>query len=220
MGIERLTINAYESDTFSKAKLIDSFEVMLNPESYSRTFKIKQNPSQGIGKAGANIKFESYEPESITLDFIIDGTGVIESQKDQSVSDQIKKFNDLTFKYNVDIHRNNFLSLNWGDLKFDCVMKQYTIKYTLFDPEGKPLRATLSATFDEYTSPKMESAEAGRQSPDLTHVRIVREGDTLPGLCESIYNDPSYYPLVARFNRLGSFRKLDVGSEIFFPQIR
>jgi hypothetical protein len=220
VGIERLKINAYESDTFSKSKLVDSFEVMLNPESYSRTFKIKQNASEGIGKSGADIKFESYAPETITLDFIIDGTGVIDSQKDQSVSDQIKKFNDLTFKYNGNIHRNNFLSLNWGDLTFLCVLKQYSIKYTLFDPEGKPLRATLSATFDEHTSPKMESAESERESPDLTHVRIVREGDTLPGLCEKIYNEPGHYLKVAKFNRMGSFRRLTVGSEIYFPQLR
>jgi nucleoid-associated protein YgaU len=66
----------------------------------------------------------------------------------------------------------------------------------------------------------MESAEAGRKSPDLTHIRIVREGDTLPGLCEDIYNDPAYYLEVARFNRLGSFRNLEIGSEIYFPQLR
>jgi nucleoid-associated protein YgaU len=57
------------------------------------------------------------------------------------------------------------------------------------------------------------------ESPDLTHIRLVKAGDTLPEMCFNIYGDPRYYLDVARQNRLDNFRKLEPGTRIFFPPI-
>ena len=52
------------------------------------------------------------------------------------------------------------------------------------------------------------SALAQDQSPDLTHVRMVKAGDTLPGFCEQIYGDPRLYLKVAAANGLDPRRAL------------
>ena len=93
------------------------------------------------------------------------------------------------------------------------------IKYELFRQDGTPLRATISATFLEHTENHLHNLLANLSSPDLTHVRVVREGDTLPLLTFQIYGDSSYYPEVARVNQLDDFRNLKVGDEIFFPPL-
>jgi nucleoid-associated protein YgaU len=48
---------------------------------------------------------------------------------------------------------------------------------------------------------------------------LVRDGDTLPLLCERIYGDPGYYIDVARFNGLVHFRCLEPGTRLHFPPL-
>ncbi len=56
-------------------------------------------------------------------------------------------------------------------------------------------------------------------SPDLTHVRTVQAGDTLPLLCTSIYGSARHYLLVARHNGLDDFRQLQPGQQLQFPPL-
>ncbi len=71
----------------------------------------------------------------------------------------------------------------------------------------------------EYTRAAQIVKEAGRGSPDLTHLVTVRAGDTLPLLCERIYREPGYYLDVARINGLSAFRQLQPGSRLRFPPL-
>ena len=57
-------------------------------------------------------------------------------------------------------------------------------------------------------------------SPDITHKRIIKQGDTLALMTQKIYNDQHYYMDVANVNRLDGFRKTTPGTEIFFPPIK
>jgi nucleoid-associated protein YgaU len=94
------------------------------------------------------------------------------------------------------------------------------IEYNLFHPEGAPLRAKVTLSFLEAMTEEMEAVEAGNNSPDLTHVVMVRAGDTLPLLCERIYRDASKYLEIARFNDLDGFRALATGTLLRFPPMR
>ena len=62
-----------------------------------------------------------------------------------------------------------------------------------------------------------EEAQKRTSSPDLTHRRVVVEGDTLPQLCREIYGSPEHYLRVAQVNGLDDFRDLSPGQELFFP---
>ena len=63
------------------------------------------------------------------------------------------------------------------------------------------------------------AAREKKSSPDLTHERVVKEGDNLPLMTYRIYGDPKYYLEVARVNGLTNFRKLTPGQKIVFPPI-
>ena len=63
-------------------------------------------------------------------------------------------------------------------------------------------------------------ALAQDQSPDLTHVRLIKEGQDLPSLCNEVYGDPQLYVEVARANRLDNFRSLKPGTKVFFPPLQ
>ncbi|MEX2336458.1 MAG: LysM peptidoglycan-binding domain-containing protein, partial [Fulvivirga sp.] len=137
-----------------------------------------------------------------------------------SVEPQIKYFENTVFGYQGDIHRPNCLIINWGTLVFKCRLENMTINYKLFSPEGLPLRATVTASFIELINQQEMVAKQKSQSPDITHARTVRAGDTLPGLAKTIYGDERYYTLVAQANKIVHFRNLVPGQQILFPPIK
>jgi len=93
------------------------------------------------------------------------------------------------------------------------------INYTLFHPNGKPLRAKISATFLDYVAQEQREQEARRQSPDLTRIRRIKAGDRLDKMVGEFYNDPKFTQQVARANNLTTFRLIKPGIELSFPPL-
>jgi len=141
------------------------------------------------------------------------------------VTQKVQDLLQLIYVMNPDTHKPNFLRLLWGDFSFgnssgfNCLLKDLQINYTLFSPEGKPLRAKLSATFMRYVEPELRVREEGKNSPDVTHLRKVKAGDTLPLMTYDIYRDPTYYLQVAKVNGLVNFRRLKNNQDLRFPPL-
>ena len=74
--------------------------------------------------------------------------------------------------------------------------------------------------FKGFVEDDLRAAKENNKSPDLTHFRIVKAGDTLPLMTYAIYGDSKYYLEVAKANNLINFRKLDAGQRIFFPPLQ
>ncbi len=125
----------------------------------------------------------------------------------------------MTFGMNGKIHEPNYLVGEWGELIFSCRLGTVDINYTSFDRDGTALRAELEASLIADQAVKKRMAIENKSSPDLTHSRIVKSGDTLPLLSKEIYGDSSYYLRVAQVNNLDNFRDLQAGQEIFFPPL-
>ncbi|MFN9041170.1 MAG: hypothetical protein ACK5YO_33070, partial [Planctomyces sp.] len=119
-----------------------------------------------------------------------------------------------------DNHRPRDLTDVWWTLTVKrSVLTRPTITYTLFRPNGIPLRAVISAVFTDSLDDRVRVAMAQDNSTDLTHERILRAGQTLYSLCESIYGDAALAPQVARFNNLDSVRGVPAGTRLFFPPL-
>ena len=136
------------------------------------------------------------------------------------VTTQIEKLKDVIYEFDSDQHGPRIIQIIWGKYKPFCRLKSMSVQYTLFKPNGHPLRAKVTLTFSQFISRGQASREASRQSPDLTRVVEVKAGDTLPLLCERIYDNGAYYAEVARINNLVSFRSLKPGSQLVFPPLR
>ena len=218
MALEKLIIEPFSDDAYSTSAG-DAFTVMVNPEEYSRSFGIKYAKQQGSGSSAAPMKYARTDPEAITLSFFLDGTGALASDTATDVSTALASFETVAYEYNGDIHSPNYLKISWGALLFKGRLQKYTVSYTLFKPDGTPLRAKIKATFQESLSPSTISKQEGDTSPDLTHVHTVIAGDSLPLLCKKIYNDQNAYLQVARHNGLLHFRNLEPGQQLMFPPI-
>lgn len=214
--LERLVIKAYEKPDFSGAP-IDQFESYVNPNEVTLSYEMEYDAAQGSGTTGSRMNFKKIKPGDLSLTFFIDGTGANGRTIDAQAT--VEKFQTVT-GYNGKIHRPNYLKLVWGTLQIKrCVLKSASIAYKLFKADGVPLRAVVSATFTDTADDQTRVALAQDQSPDLTHVRQIKAGDTLPALCYEIYGDPLRYLQVAEANRLVDFRRLVPGSRVVFPPV-
>ncbi|MDH4134678.1 MAG: LysM peptidoglycan-binding domain-containing protein, partial [Gammaproteobacteria bacterium] len=126
----------------------------------------------------------------------------------------------LVYKFDGKIHRPRELLLVWGTLVLSCVLNSVSYRYTLFKPDGTPLRAIASCSFCEHVPREQAKRQENAMSPDLTHMRDIRDGDTLPALAHEVYGKPELYLEVARVNKLVNFRRLRSASRIAFPPLR
>ena len=220
--LAKLIIHSFEKNDFKEEKL--TFTTPINPETFTKTNHIELDTQRGHGQPGTNPKYKSTAPEELKIEFVLDGTktmeGYVDKYKDMEVTEQIKAFTDCVYQYKNNIHRPMFLIVHWGsDVKFPCVMSHMDINYSLFKPNGNPLRAKITANFIKYESEEAIAAANRASSPDLTHYRKVNEGDRLDLLTYKVYNDSKYFLQIGKVNGLTSVRKLKAGLQLYLPPL-
>lgn len=208
---------------FKKMKIGD-FEVQVNPESISYNRSIEFDNEEPIGVNAPSPKFVSYGPEVISFQLIFDGTGVIPGSEGEGDPDDVNKmlikFEKAVFNYSGSEHGPKPVAIQWGSLALEeCFVEKYDITYTLFSPDGNPIRATVDLSFQGHTNEEKREKEANKSSPDLTHVKTVRMGDELYLMCNEVYKDPRYLLQVAENNNIINFRRLEIGKKILFPPL-
>jgi nucleoid-associated protein YgaU len=220
-SLVKLAIQAYEDPQFST--LWDDpgnpFTVQINPEKYRQSMAAAYTKDDAAGGTGQASTFDRDLGSNLTLELVFDGTGAVPGSYDKTVDAQILDLWRLGMKINSDKHRPNYLKLSWGTLLFKGQLVSMDIDYTLFSPDGTPLRARVGAKFSKFQENLEGQVEQNMSSPDMTHALTVQAGDTLPLMCFRVYGDSSYYPQVARVNGLAEFRRIAVGTTLAFPPL-
>jgi nucleoid-associated protein YgaU len=112
----------------------------------------------------------------------------------------------------------------WGlGLSFRAIVDNVQQKFTLFNPAGIPVRATLTVSFKEYKTLEEQLKELNLQSADHTKRRVIRRGDTLARIAFEEYGDAGQWRAIADHedNRdvVGDLRRLMPGAELAIPAI-
>ncbi len=224
--LEKMMIFAYgDAEALEKGgKQLDGspIKVLINPESFTVEYKLKfSQDDQGQGTSGRQLKYEYTEPEEMNFEFLFDNTGIIDGKPKEHIADDITAFKKLLTEYKGESHEPPHIKLAWGtSFLFKGRLKQLNINYKLFSADGQPLRAVARAVFKQSIEEEKRAATENNSSPDLTHIRKVKAGDTLPLLCFDIYGEAGRYLQVAEVNGLSNFRELKPGMEVFFPPIK
>ncbi|MGA2823050.1 MAG: hypothetical protein ABSE72_05940 [Bacteroidales bacterium] len=234
--LKKMKIIAYEDKDFkTKASPPNEYEVLVNPESYALSYVILSNEETTQGKAISTSSYNSGTPQTLTFKFLFDGTGVIRSgsgpaginitptilgfSDKRDVATDLDAFKNIVYKYDGKTHQPRFVQLQWGPLHYNCSLQRMTVTFKLFKPDGSPLRAEAECTFKSEIDDALLALIENRQSPDLTHIRTVIEGDTLPLLCYREYGDSKYYFKVAETNGLTDLKRLIPGTKLIFPPV-
>jgi nucleoid-associated protein YgaU len=103
---------------------------------------------------------------------------------------------------------------------FKCIVESVKQKFTLFSPEGVPLRATLNVTLREYKTLDEQLAQLNLSSPDRTHSHVVERGETLAGIAARFYQHAGDWRVIADANGIEDPRRLPVGMFLKIPPTR
>lgn len=216
----------------------DTYVVQVNPSNCTLNRLLNYTYQRGQGFSAGEAVYNDSTPINLQFELLFDATGAIAAPSEVGdvplvgaiasalsnsqpfvLMDEIKRFSALVYDYDGKVHRPRRLLLVWGALAFACVLKNLSYRFTLFKQDGTPLRAIANCTFTESVSDAVRIRKDNASSPDLTHLRDVREGDTLPLLAYDIYGNAGLYLEVARVNKLVNFRRLRAATRLQFPPV-
>ena len=169
MELKKILIEAFDEE-FSKS--LGSIEAFINPDNYSRDVQIKLKNNPAINSSTPAFSFQSVGEEKFTLGkIIVDATGVVISKLKSpldTVEGYIKKFRSVVCDWNGDIHSTPYLKITWESLVLNCICSSVSLKYTLFKPDGTPLRAEIILSLQSTIDPATKAGKAAQNTPDLT----------------------------------------------------
>jgi len=126
---------------------------------------------------------------------------------------------------NKELHRPPICQLFWGrgsdftgEPLFTGVLTELAQTFSLFLPDGTPVRAKLDCTFTSYQSETFARASE-RHSADVAKSRIVKRGESLHTIAAEEYNDPGQWRHIARANGIINPRRLTPGTKLLIPSL-
>ncbi len=201
------------------------YQPAYNPTSFSVSYGTDYDGGIIPIMGDVSKKYTLTLPRTVNMELFFDGTGaspssgILGALGINTVDIQIETFIGLAYTVDNKDHRPKLVMIIWGSFIMTGVVKSADVTYTMFEPDGRPLRATMSLVIEENVASTLATKLLNLLSPDLSKSIVVKEGDTLPLLCQQEYNDPSLYPKIAEVNNLKNYRKLKQGMELLFPPI-
>lgn len=110
----------------------------------------------------------------------------------------------------------------WGEgsakWSFNAVITNLKQQFTLFDSDGKPLRAMVDVTFQQVTDPAMLKKQ-NPTSGGIGGERVwrVSAGDTLAWIAFKEFGDSTEWRRIADANGLTQVRRLVPGTVLVIP---
>ena len=215
------------AQNLEKAKLIiespkvtdNVINFRFNPTEYQLT---KTNNFSEIAIPGLEsppIQFVRGASEKLTVELLADTSDTLKDVREQYVN----KVRNL-MRINKESHAPPIVRFVWGKdaakNAFIGVVDSLNVTYTLFSPEGTPLRAKLSLTLKEYRPVDIQLKDAPKASPDLEKTWVARRGDKYSSIAAAVYRDPGEWRAIAEANQVKDPRVLRPGTVLTLPKIR
>ena len=210
-----------------KARLIEvdgnksELEFQFNPKEYSLSKSTTWNrPTNKSAKTVTKPEFGGVGPQSVTMELFFDDW---ENPSPRLVEDIQKLINwlkpsDKSLGDNKP--QPQILKFQWGSnqtlTEFHGFLKSVGVKYTMFKPDGTPVRATASVTLEEVPNePKGTNPTSGASTGRRTHV--VGAGDSLHSIAYAEYGNPNLWRAVAVFNGIDDPLRVSTGTRLLLP---
>jgi hypothetical protein len=182
------------------------------------------------------LQFVRGQTETLTLDLFFDSTEAGMGESVMPVTFYTDDFYQL-IKINPETHAPPICAFDWGGFgfpgstmteqwstqdrtQFQCIVESVRQRYTLFSPNGDPLRATLTVTLREYKTLEQQIDQIRFQSPDHTRTRVVQRGDTLSRIAGDAYGDAAQWRGIADHNAIDDPLDLRPGAILEIPPLR
>jgi hypothetical protein len=223
MSLTKALVEVLDDDAVDESRgLPKTFTVQFNPTEYSleKGAQLAEIAIPGIDSPV--LQFIRGQNEKLHLDLFFDTTESGTGEDAVSVTTLTRSFYQLV-KIQPKTHAPPRIRFSWGgdNLAFRAVVESVQQKFTLFNPEGVPLRATLSVVLREYKTLEEQLTELNLQTADHTKRRVVKQGDTLARIAGEEYGDPALWRRIADQNpsAVVNPRRLAPGTVLTIPPL-
>jgi hypothetical protein len=202
--------------------IIARLRLQFNPATLalSKNTEWRRTPSRMAGQS-ALPEFVGSGPRSLSLDVFLDATATHDNSVEKAVEQLMTACVPTPSSLARKTPASPWVRFDWGASKttsFDGVLSNLSVSYTLFDVDGKPLRATCSLTIDEASvDPAGQNPTSGALEARSTHQVIA--GDSLPLLAWREYGDATAWRTIAQANGIDDPMVLVPGSELIMPEM-
>jgi LysM repeat protein len=195
----------------------EKFNVLFNPEEYTIN-KDNNFASQAIpGLSGPLLQFVHGNMRTLEMELFFD-TYDTDSLPKQDVRDLTNRVVNLT-AIDPELHAPPILRVSWASLQFRCVLARVSQKFVLFADDGRPVRARLNVTFNEFIDAEREAKEISRQTANFSKVHVVTQGETISLIAAQHYDNAQVWRPIAIVNDLTDPRDLFAGQSLRIPAL-
>ncbi|MBB5867916.1 nucleoid-associated protein YgaU [Allocatelliglobosispora scoriae] len=205
---------------------VSELQFMFNPKEYTVTKSAEWSRKSTKNAASAAMpEFTGAGPRSISVEMFLDAT-------DPDLKVQVHEAVETLLKCVVPLPATlakgkkplpPFVLFGWGKIvSFVAFVKSVNAKYTLFMPDGTPLRAVCQLTLEEIPVPAKHGTPPKRQNPTSgsahsTHAHTVIAGDSLASISYAAYGDATRWRDVAEANDIDDPLRLTPGTRLLLP---
>lgn len=153
-------------------------KVMFNPESYSVESNVQYSESSAIYNGLSVIQFKQISPRTMSVELYFDtlnGSPFSQIRRETMVENYLgmefassgdvsaytSKFHELV-KWDKDKKCTPIVTFSWGSYSFVGVITKITEKFTMFRPDGVPIRANMTVSMTELTEAMSNGAKGIR----------------------------------------------------------
>lgn len=220
-----------EQSGYQKAQLAiegqGTLPCWFNPQQYAISKTNEWRATPVVGAALPSLQFGGGLGRELALELLFDASD--SSSKDvRSVTDQLFLMMEVTQPASGDTNsaRPPTVTFSWGStVTFTAVCRNLAVSYTLFRPDGTPIRAFVALTLVQVQKADSRSGSgtappqnpATRASGRLT-VHVVEDGDSLASIAYNTYGDPTRWRDIAEHNAVDDPLRLRRGHALVVPE--
>ena len=208
-----------------KAKLVLTGEgapttipVLFNPEQYNISRSVNYAQVFVPGLDNPILQFISGKQTTLNLTLFFD------TQNDYIPSGTQQDVRKLTvpimraLQIDGKIHSPPTAAFNWGSFSFKGVITDAKQSFTMFLPNGKPVRSKMDITF-VYAGDPSDKKSSPFESPDRTKVRVLEQDGALWRLAYTEYGDASLWRFIADANKIYNPLRCKAGQMLKIPPL-
>ncbi|MEI6513103.1 MAG: peptidoglycan-binding protein [bacterium] len=216
MALEKCYIQIEDSKSSKNGKRVTC---LFNPTEYSFTRQNEWKNEPLKGRQFPKAEFTGGRATTLQVQLFFDTC-----EKRTDVREHTEKIWELmkidtgTKNASTKQGRPPIVIFGWGNnvWKFKCVISSITQKFTMFLPEGTPVRATLDITFQQVEQEGLKQNPTSHAIPGAT-TRVVGSTDTLAQIAYEEYGDATQWRPIAEVNKLSDPLALREGDVLIIP---
>ena len=217
-SLQKAQLTAVDGDP-TTTKLV----FMYNPAEITTSKSANWNRPQARGASSANRpEFAGAGPQNVQMEITFDAWDTPGADVTASVKTLFEWTMPTPSSRTRNLPRPPMLGFEWGSSAiftgFRCFLKTVQAKYTLFKPDGTPIRATCQITLEEIPEePKGTNPTSG--SRESRRSLVLDGADSLAGVAYREYGDAALWRGIAAFNEIDDPLRVTPGTRILVPSL-